>query len=91
MCIYPRTCLGVSNVTLAKPSYRNSAILVVANNPSRVHTGFSIELADESSHVPMNLISTRSKCDEQRVSDLPKASSGQQSVTLLHNHAGSHG
>ena len=90
MCIYPRTCLGVSNVTLAKPSYRNSAILVVANNPSRVHTGFSIELADESSHVPMNLISTRSKCDEQQFSDLPKASSGQQSVTLLHNHAGSH-
>lgn len=91
MCIYPRTCLGVSSVTLPNSSYRNSAILVFANNPSRVHTGFSVELADESSHVPMNLISTRSKCDEQRFPDLPKASSKQKSVTLLHNHAGSHG
>lgn len=58
---YPGSCLGVSSVTLAKPSYSNSAILVLANNPSRFHTGFSSELSDESSHVPMNLIPTRSK------------------------------
>lgn len=58
---YPGTRLGVSSVTLAEPSYSNSAILVLANIPSRFHTGFSSDLSNESSHVPMNLIPTRSK------------------------------
>lgn len=58
---YPGSCLGVSSVTLAEPSYSNSAMLVLANIPSRSHTGLSSDLSDESSHVPMNSIPTRLK------------------------------
>lgn len=83
--MYPGAYLGVSSVARGKPSDRNSAIAVLASEPSRYHTGFSSELSDESSHVPMNPIPTRLKDDEQQFSDLPKASSGQQSITFLHN------
>jgi hypothetical protein len=90
MYIYPGACLGVSRVNRSKPSDKNSATLVLAKEPRRYHTGFSSELSDESSHVPLILIPTRSKSEEQQFSDLPKASSGQQSITFLHSHAGSH-
>lgn len=63
--MYPGVWLGVSSLTQAKPSDKNSAILVLANGPPRCHTGFSRELSDESSHDPTILIPCRSRSDEQ--------------------------